>query len=112
MPFHVGTGSLGGTAFFQVGLCNPLRPMVRGKVKVVLDLLIYAIKKELNDATGIDISNLAAKRELIAFKAEDINKLVNVPSSLNNLKTKVDDLDIDNLKTVPMDLKKNKWCNE
>ena len=39
----------------------------------------------------------------MALKAEvdklDINKLMNVPTSLNNLKTKVDDLD------VPIDLK-------
>ena len=36
----------------------------------------------------------------------DINKLVNVPNSLNNLKTKVDDLEIGKLKTVPIDFKK------
>ena len=36
----------------------------------------------------------------------DINKLVNVPTSLNNLKTKVDDLDVAKLKTVPVDFKK------
>ena len=36
----------------------------------------------------------------------DINKLVNVPTSLNNLKTKVDDLDIGELKTVPIDMKR------
>ena len=36
----------------------------------------------------------------------NINKLVNVPTSLNNLKTKVDDLDVGKLKTVPLDLKK------
>ena len=36
----------------------------------------------------------------------DINKLVNVPTSLNNLKTKVDDLDNGELKTVPLALKK------
>ena len=36
----------------------------------------------------------------------DINKLVNVPTSLNNLKTKVDDLDVGKLKAVPIDLKK------
>ena len=32
--------------------------------------------------------------------------MVNVPSSLNNLKTKVNDLDVGKLRTVPMDLKK------
>ena len=34
----------------------------------------------------------------------DINKLINVPTSLNNLKTKVDDLDVGTLKTVFVDL--------
>ena len=36
----------------------------------------------------------------------DINKLVNVLVSLNNLKTKVNDLDFDKLKNVLADLKK------
>ena len=37
---------------------------------------------------------------------QDFNKLANVRTSLNNLKTKVDDLDVGKLKTVPLDLKK------
>ena len=37
---------------------------------------------------------------------DDINKFVNVTTSLNNLKTKVDNLDVSKLKTVPVDLKK------
>ena len=41
----------------------------------------------------------------------DINKLVNIPTSLNNFETKVDDLDVGELKTVPVDLKKSKWCS-
>ena len=44
------------------------------------------------------------------MKAEDdkvdINKLIDVPISLNNLKIKVDDLDVGKLKTVPVDFKK------
>ena len=36
----------------------------------------------------------------------DIAKLVNIPTSLNNLKTKVDVLDVGKLKTVPIDLNK------
>ena len=36
----------------------------------------------------------------------DINKLVNVPTTLNDLKTKVDDLDVGTLKTVPVDWNK------
>ena len=35
-----------------------------------------------------------------------INKLVNVQTGLNNLKTKVDDLDVDDLKAVLVTLKK------
>ena len=35
----------------------------------------------------------------------DINKSVNVPTRLNNLKPKVDDLDVGELKTIPIDLK-------
>ena len=41
----------------------------------------------------------------------DINKLVNVPTSLSNSKTKADDLDVGKLKTAPVDLKKIKWCS-
>ena len=36
----------------------------------------------------------------------DINKLVNVPTSWNNLKTKLDDLDVGKLKTDSVNLKK------
>ena len=83
---------------------------IRDKVKVVLDLSNYATKKELDHATGFDTSDLAAKKDFMALKAEvdklDINKLVNIPTSLNNLKTKVDDLDVGKLETVPVDLKK------
>ena len=46
------------------------------------------------------------------YKAEveklDTNKLANVPTSLNNLKTKVADLDIGVDLAVPVDLKKIK----
>ena len=55
-----------------------------------------------------DTSDLAAKKDLIALKVEklDITKLVNFPTSLSNLKIKVDDLDVGNQKTVLVDLKK------
>ena len=36
----------------------------------------------------------------------DINKLDDVPASFNNVKTKVEDIDVGKLKTVPIDLKK------
>ena len=83
---------------------------IRDKVKVVLDLSNYATKKELEHAVGIDTSDLAAKKDSTALKAEvdklDINKLTNVLISLNNLSREVDDLDIGKLKTVPVDSKK------
>ena len=45
----------------------------------------YAIKKELDHAAGVDTSDLAAKKDFIALKAEldklDINKLANVQTS-------------------------------
>ena len=36
----------------------------------------------------------------------DINKLINVPTSLNNLNIKIDDLDVGKFKNVPVELKK------
>ena len=69
----------------------------------------FATKKELDHATGVNKSDLAAAQDLIDLKAEvekiDINELVSVLTSFNNLKAKVDDLDVDKLKTVPVDLK-------
>ena len=68
--------------------------------------------KKLDHPTEVDTSDLAAKKDFIALKAEvdklDINKLVNDPNSLNNLKTKIDNLYIGKLKAVPVNLKKNK----
>ena len=50
------------------------------------------------------------KKDFAVLKAEVhklyINKLDNVHTSSNNLKTKVDDLNVDKRKTVPVDLKK------
>ena len=61
---------------------------IRDKVNVVLDLSNYATKKELGHVTGVDTSDLAAKKYFIALKGKvdklGINKLVNVPTSLNN----------------------------
>ena len=88
---------------------NPDRH-IRDKVKVVLDLSHYATKKGLDHATGVDTSDLVVKKDFIALKADVDNlylvKLVNVGTSLNKLKTKVNDLDVSKLETVPVDLKK------
>ena len=87
----------------------------RDQVKVVLDLSNYATKKELDHATGVNTSDLAGKKDFIALKAGvvklNINKLVNVPTSLNNFKTIIKNLDVGKLKAVPTDLKKIKRCS-
>ena len=53
---------------------------------------------------------MASKKYFVTLKANvaklDINKSVNVPTSLNNLKTKVDDLDVSKLKTVLIGFKR------
>ena len=83
---------------------------IRDKIKVVLELQNYATKKELDHATGVGRSDLAARNNFIPLKAEvdklDINKQTNIPTRLNNLKTNVIDLDVGKLKTVLADLKK------
>ena len=75
---------------------------IRVKAKLVLELSNYATKKELEHVTGIDKSDVAANKYFIELKAEvkklDINKLTNVPTSLNNLKTEVDNEDGKNTK--------------
>ena len=57
-------------------------------IKVELDLSNYAMKKDINDITHVDVSGFASKTNLAA------------------LKTDVDKTDADKLKTVPADLAK------
>ena len=59
-----------------------------GNVKVLLDLTNYATKDDLRNITHVDVSSYASKTNLAA------------------LKTKVDKIDADKLKTVPDDLAK------
>ena len=57
-------------------------------IKVELDLSNYATKKDINDITHVDVSSFASKTNLAA------------------LKTEVDKIDTDKLKTVPVNLAK------
>ena len=57
-------------------------------VKVELDLTNYATKTDLKNITHVDVSSFASKTNLAA------------------LKTEVDKIDADKLKTVPVDLAK------
>ena len=65
---------------------------------------------KIEHATGVDTCDLADKKDFIALKNEvvklDIAKLVKISTSLNNLKTKVNDLDVGTFKAVAVDLKK------
>ena len=54
-----------------------------GKVKVEFDLSNYATKTDLKNATAVDTSHFAKKGDLA------------------NLKSNIDELDIDKLKNVP-----------
>ena len=64
------------------------------------------MKKELKHARGVDTSVLVAKKDFIALKAEvgklEIEKFVNVTTSLNNLKAMIGDLDVGKKKNVPL----------
>ena len=64
------------------------------RVEVELDLSNYATKADLKNAAGVDTSKCAKKVDLTSLKSNldqlDIDKFKNVPSNLNNLKSKVD----------------------
>ena len=62
-------------------------------------------KRDLKNAAGVDRSNFPKKVDLASLKS-NVDKLKNVPSDLNNLKSKVDKLDLDELVHVPVDLSK------
>ena len=57
-------------------------------IKVELDLSNYVMKKDINDITHVDVSGFASKTNLAA------------------LKTEIDKIDTDKLKTTPADLAK------
>ena len=60
----------------------------REDIRVKLDLSDYATKTDLKNVTHVDVSSFASKTNLTA------------------LKTEVDKIDFDKLKTVPTDLAK------
>ena len=57
-------------------------------IKVELDLANYATKDDVKNITHVDVSNFASKTNLAALKGE------------------VDKIDLDKLKTTPVDLAK------
>ena len=59
-----------------------------GDINVKVDLSNYATKLDLKNATGVDTCKFAAKSNLASLRAE------------------IDEIDVDILKTVPIDLSK------
>ena len=88
--------------------CFPEPKPSRGRMEVELGLSNYGTTADLKNATGVGISKFAKKAVLANLKSDvdnlDIDKLKNVPSNLNNLKSKVDKLDVDKLAPVSVDL--------
>ena len=79
-------------------------------MKVELDLSNYATKADLKNATGVDTLDSAKETDLANLKSDvdklDIDKLKTLSTNLSNLKSKVDKLDVDKLVPVPVDLSK------
>ena len=68
------------------------------------------MKTDINNISHVDTSSFGLKSNLASLKTEvdklDIDKLKSLPNNLSNLKSKVDKLDIDKLVPVPVDLSK------
>ena len=70
-------------------------------INVKVDWSNYATIADLKNATGVDTSPFAKKVNLASLKS-NTDELKTVSDNLNNLKSKVDKLDIDKLAHVPL----------
>ena len=81
-----------------------------GDISVKVDLSNYATKADIKNVTNVNTSNFELKTNLANLKTEvdklNIDKLKSLPNNLSILKTKLDKLDIDKLVPVPTDLSK------
>ena len=79
-------------------------------INVKVDLDNYATKTDIKNITHVATSSFALKANLASLKTGvdklDIDKLKSLPNNSSNLKTKVDKLDINKLIPVPVDLSK------
>ena len=74
-------------------------------VKVESDLSNYATKTALKNVIGTDTSLFPKKTWFTNLKL-DTDKLKKIPTNLNNLKSKADELNLDKLIPIPIDLTK------
>ena len=76
----------------------------------MLKLICLIMQQTQTYISHVDTSHFAPKSNLASLKTEvdklDIDKLKSLPNNLSNLKNKVDKLDIDKLVPVPVDLSK------
>ena len=81
-----------------------------GDINVKVDLSNYVTKTDIKNISHINTSSFALKSNLANLKTEvdklDINKLKSLQNNSSKLKTKVDKLDIVKLAPVPVDLSK------
>ena len=81
---------------------------LEANVKIELDLSNYATKTSLKNETKVDKLSFAKKTDLANLKSGvdkiDIDKLKTVPSGLSNLNSKVDKYNVDKLVPVSVDL--------
>ena len=74
--------------YYKISTYYPPYKSSSNNIKVELDLTNYATKTDLKNITRVDVSSFASKTNLAA------------------LKTEVDKIDADKIKTVPADLAK------
>ena len=92
---HLTVGSIKKILLYKMNYCPEPYTRSKSKTKVKLDLSSCATKSDLESSTGVDTSDFAKKVDL---------------ASLKTTVEKLDKLDVDRLKSVPADLKKNKLC--
>ena len=74
--------------YYKMSTCYPPYKNSSKNIKVELDLTNYTTKDDVKNITHVDVSSYASKTNLAALKSE------------------VDKIDVDKLKTVPDDLAK------
>ena len=74
--------------YYKMSTYYPPYKISSSNIKVELDLANYATKTDLKNITHVDVSSFASKTNLAA------------------LKTEVDRIEVDKLKTAPVDLAK------
>ena len=81
-----------------------------GDINVKVDSSNYPTKTDIKNISHVDTSSFALKSNLTSLKTEvdklDIDELKSLPTNTSNLKSKVDELDIDKLAPVSVDLSK------